>query len=138
MLITASQLTAGNGGGATLAGTALPITQWSVNNTGTVQTFINSLSGLHPLRIVTFQDLIASITVDWAPSLQPFQTSVMIVVGTTLTNVFLQISSTVGWTISSAVVTAMGNSTEIAGKVGTTISIAVSGGTVMPPGGNPV
>ncbi len=110
---------------------------WRLRNPGTVLTFINSKTGLHPVRQTTITDLTFEIDVDFDPSMQPFSTSYNIVPGYAITSgdLFINSSTPLGWHVSSGLVTEILQSSVRAGKVVTSLLCAISGGLITPPGG---
>ena len=122
---------------ATLNGTELSVTGWSVTPNATILEFINSKTGLHPVLMSTIMRLRFTLGFDYDTNNQPFAAPLSIVVGSTLTNVKLFLDGTGGsnfWNIPSALVASTPQSVAREGKIHTSIECAASGQFAAPAG----
>lgn len=122
---------------ATINGTELAVTGWSVNDSAVILRYVNSKTGIHPVKESTIEDATFSITVDFDPSLQPFAAPLNIRAGTVLTAVKLFLDGPTGttyWSFPSAIVASVGNSVVREGKVSTVLNCEASGQLAAPGG----
>ena len=136
-MATDSTFQSGFGGNATINGKLFPVVSWSGNFPPDILVYKNSKSGNHPVRAATYTDVTATIVIDYNQTDQPFQVGQgQIWPGVFVTNVVLLLSATAFdcWVISQMIVTNMPQSLEVAGKIATSISLAISGGVITPPG----
>lgn len=127
----------GISGTATVNGTELPITDWSVNPSATILQFVNSLTGKHAKKASTFEDATFSFSFDWDDSNNPFAAPLTIVQGSTITNVKLLLDGPSGslyWNFPSAIVVSTPQSMQRAGKITTSVNCTADG-TFAAPGG---
>lgn len=124
-------------GTATINGTELPVTDWSVSPSATILQFMNSLTGKHARKSATFEDASFSISFDWDDSNNPFASPLTITQGATITNVKLLLDGPTGalyWSFPSAIVSGTPQSLQRAGKITTTLNCTADG-TFAAPGG---
>lgn len=115
----------------------LPTTTWSVDSDATILSFINSKTGLHPVKQSTIIDATFSITVDYDPTLQPFAAPYSFVPGLILTNVKLFLDGLSGtnlWLFPSAIIRGISQSASRPGKIGTVLRCEASGTFTLPAG----
>lgn len=129
----------GFGGDVTIseATAGLPVVQWSGQFPATIQRYVNSKSGNHPVRASTVTDATCTVTIDWNEADQPFLPSQgTLVAGTIISSIFLKISaaSNDGWALTRMIVMDTPQDVVIDGKVMTRLSLGISGGTITPPG----
>lgn len=123
--------------GASLNATALPTTTWSVDATAEILRYVNSLTGLHPVKQSTILDASFTIGVDFDPALNPFASPISIIPGIILTNVVLFLNGPTGttnWTFPSAIVQRIVESMTREGKILTTLYCQASGVLTCPGG----
>lgn len=128
----------GFGGDATINAKLFSVISWSIQVPATALEYTNSKVGNHPITLTTYTRANVTIEVDFSQTDQPFLSSQGgLIPGTAVTNVVLLCSQTSGdaWTITSMVIINTPQSLQRAGKITTSISLSINGGTIQPPGG---
>lgn len=123
---------------ATIEGTELPTTEWSVDPSVEIVRFLNSKTDDYAIKKPTFKDCTFTITIDWDFDSNPFQTPTTLNIGTELTNVRLYLNGVASeyWHFPTAIVVGTPQSTSTEGKIVTTINCENSGEFGIP--GSPV
>jgi hypothetical protein len=127
----------GFGGDCTINGKLFPVISWSGSFPADVLTFKNSKCGNHPVRASSYTDAMVTVNIDYNQTDQPFLVSQgYLISGVFVTNVYLKLSATSydGWNISNMIIADTPQSLEVAGKIATSLSLKISGGTITPPG----
>lgn len=122
---------------ATFASNELPVTTWNVDASAVILSFINSKTGLHPVKQSTIIDATFSVTCDYDPTLQPFAAPYSFVPGQVLTTVKLFIDGLAGtnfWLFPSAIIRGVSQSASRPGKIGTVLHCEASGTFTLPAG----
>jgi len=113
---------------ATLNGTELPTTRWSLEASAEIVRFRNSKTDKFSQKEATYTDARGTIDADYDFDGSPFGAPVSIVAGMKITNVKLwtqgggSAGSGPAWTLPSAIVTGVTMNAETEGKI--TLSIA--------------
>lgn len=123
---------------ATVAGTELPTTEWSVDPSIDIQRFLNSKTDDYAVKEGTFKDCPFTISCDYDFDANPFQAPTAITIGTILTNVRLYVNGTSGdyWHFPSAIVVSTPMTTGTESKPTLTFNCENSGQFGYP--GSPV
>lgn len=122
---------------ASINGTELPFSEWSINPTTELARFANSKTGNKRAKSATYVEATGSWTYDWDDANQPFIAPLSITVGTRLTTVKLQIdgsSGTLFWALSQIIVVSTPQRWMRDGKPVLTINWENDQGTITPPG----
>ena len=123
---------------ATINGTELPVTGWSVSPSAVILRYVNSKTGLHPVKQSTIVDATFSLQIDYDPTNQPFATPLAIVPGSLLTAVKLYLDFGAGnanfWNFPQAIVAGTPQSVTREGKTVTVINCEASGQLAAPGG----
>lgn len=128
------QFLAGSTGAATIGGTAVAVTRWSVQPTTRMVEFINSQTGGFIQYQPTFKQGRVTIDLDFDFANNPFQAPTSIQVGSTLATVNLYLNGTSGkfWAFPTLIVESTPQTTELAGKVTTQVVCVISGTFTYP------
>lgn len=128
----------GVGGTATIGGTELPVTDWSVDPTVEIVPFRNSKTGSYSVKEATYKDVNASIGVDYDFDSSPYSVAGGITIGTVLSNVKLHLrgagsgGTSPFWNLPSAIVVSTPQRLEVNGRIVTTINVTGSGSFTYP------
>lgn len=136
MSVQDSTFQSGFGGNCTINAKLFPVVSWSGNFPADILVYKNSKSGNHPVRAATYQDCTVTVVIDYNQTDQPFLTSQgYLIPGVFVTNVVLLLSATANdcWVISQMIVTGATQSLEVAGKIATSVPLAISGGVITAP-----
>lgn len=120
----------GKGGTATVNGTELAVTDWSVDPSTEIARFRNSKTGNFTKKETTFKEATLTITVDYDFDANPFSS---LPLGTTVTNVklYLQGGGAGGsggfWDFPSAIVVSTPQSVAVNGNIQTSFNLENDG-----------
>jgi len=119
----------GKTGTATINGTELAVTDWSVTPGVEIVRFRNSRTGTYDQKEGTFRDASGTISFDYDFDQSPWGAPLSLEEGDTVTNVRLYLNGTSGpyWEFPSAVITGTPQSLSTAGKITTSINFENSG-----------
>jgi hypothetical protein len=123
---------------ATINGTELPTTGWSVDPTSEIVTFRNSKTDRYSLKEATYHDLSGSITIDFDHDENPFVAPIGLADGAELTDVKLYTNGvgSLFYDLPSIIIVGTPTSVETEGKLSVTINFTNNGEYGTP--GNPV
>lgn len=125
-------------GTATIGTNELDVTDWDVTATAVILAYVNSKTGLHPVKQSTLIDAVFSIGVDMDVANQPFASPYNVKAGDTLANVKLYCDGPAGsvfWGFTAAEVRSTSMSMQRPGKIGIRLNCEASG-TFNAPGGS--